>query len=224
MPEADREVAGRVKWYDATKGYGFIVPDDGEGDVLLHANVLRAHGTSMVAEGSQITIVASRTEKGRQAVRIVSLDQTATVLHDPREMRPTDFVADVQVTNPLEPARVKWFDKVKGFGFVNVFGRPEDVFVHMEVLRRSAINDLAPGEAVAVRIIDGPRGRMAAEVALWERALQSAAEAKPVAPGTEQPPMPETRGGTLARAAAPATAVATGRSAPGERMGAAQKA
>jgi len=69
---------------------------------------------------------------------------------------------------PVEPGRVIWFDKGKGFGFANVFGRPEDVFLHIEVLRQSGLADLAPGEALAVRVIDGRRGRMAAEVQAWE--------------------------------------------------------
>ena len=67
---------------------------------------------------------------------------------------------------PLEPARVKWFDKGKGFGFANVFGRPEDVFIHAEVLRVSGFADLAAGEAVALRIVEGKRGRMAVQVAV----------------------------------------------------------
>ena len=70
----------------------------------------------------------------------------------------------------IEPARVKWFDKAKGFGFANVFGRAEDVFVHIEVLRMSGFADLAAGEAVGLRIIEGKRGRMAAQVLSWEAA------------------------------------------------------
>ena len=66
---------------------------------------------------------------------------------------------------PLEPARVKWFDKAKGFGFANTFGRDEDVFVHIEVLRRSGLADVQPGEALAIRVIDGKRGRMATRCA-----------------------------------------------------------
>ena len=74
---------------------------------------------------------------------------------------------------PLEPARVKWFDKIKGFGFANVYGRSEDVFIHIEVLRRSGFADLQAGEAVCLRIFEGERGRMAAQVCAWESALRS---------------------------------------------------
>jgi CspA family cold shock protein len=73
---------------------------------------------------------------------------------------------------PLEPARVKWFDKGKGFGFANVFSSSDDVFVHVEVLRASGLSDLAAGEAVCLRIIDGKRGRMAAQVLSWEAAVR----------------------------------------------------
>ena len=69
---------------------------------------------------------------------------------------------------PLEPARVKWFDKSKGFGFANVFGKSDDIFLHIEVLRQSGLSDLQPGEALALRVINGERGQMAAEVHAWE--------------------------------------------------------
>ena len=73
---------------------------------------------------------------------------------------------------PLEPARVKWFDKAKGFGFANVFGRPEDVFIHIEVLRQSGFADLQPGEAICLRILEGKRGRMAVQVVSWDTAAR----------------------------------------------------
>jgi len=67
---------------------------------------------------------------------------------------------------------VKWFDKGKGFGFANVFGRPEDVFVHMEVLRKSGFAELQPGEGVSLRIVQGERGRMAVMIAAWDAILK----------------------------------------------------
>ncbi|MBK0329410.1 cold shock domain-containing protein [Rhodobacteraceae bacterium F11138] len=163
-------VCGQVKWFDPVKGFGFVVADEGGPDILLHVNVLRNFGQSSVADGAGIEVVTHRTERGVQAVEIVSItpperDDTPVL---------TDFAEldqDVLHNAPLEPARVKWFDKGKGFGFANVFGRSEDVFLHIEVLRQSGLSDLQPGEALAMRVIDGKRGRMAAEVMAWELAI-----------------------------------------------------
>lgn len=162
-------VSGLVKWFDPTKGFGFVVVDEGGPDILLHVNVLRNFGQSSVADGAQIEIVTHRTERGVQAIEVVSITppdrEDTPVLSDF-----ADLEAGVLEDAILEPARVKWFDKGKGFGFANVFGRPEDVFVHIEVLRQSGLADLQPGEAVALRVIEGRRGRMAAEVLAWEMA------------------------------------------------------
>lgn len=164
-------VQGQVKWFDPTKGYGFVVSDQGGPDILLHVNVLRNFGQSSVADGSRIEILTHRTERGVQAVEVVSIvppeREDGPVLSDFSDLDPEQIRG-----TPLEPARVKWFDKGKGFGFANVFGRSEDVFLHIEVLRQSGLADLQPGEALAMRVIDGKRGRMAAEVLAWEAGLE----------------------------------------------------
>nr|WP_217355474.1 cold shock domain-containing protein [Ruegeria arenilitoris] len=163
-------VRGHVKWFDPAKGFGFVVSDDGGPDILLHVNVLRNFGQSSVADGAGIEIMTHRTDRGVQAVEVVSIDPPeradSVMLADFAEMDPNEIAHA-----PLEAARVKWFDKSKGFGFANVFGRSEDVFLHIEVLRRSGLADLQPGEALAMRVIDGKRGRMAAQVLAWESAL-----------------------------------------------------
>ncbi|WP_170367172.1 cold shock domain-containing protein [Ruegeria arenilitoris] len=163
-------VRGHVKWFDPAKGYGFVVSGDGGPDILLHVNVLRNFGQSSVADGAGIEIMTHRTDRGVQAVEVVSIDPPeradSVMLADFAEMDPNEIAHA-----PLEAARVKWFDKSKGFGFANVFGRSEDVFLHIEVLRRSGLADLQPGEALAMRVIDGKRGRMAAQVLAWESAL-----------------------------------------------------
>jgi CspA family cold shock protein len=165
-------VSGQVKWFDPAKGYGFVVSDEGGPDILLHVNVLRNFGQSSVADGARVEIVTHRTDRGVQAVEVVSIEppsrDTAPALSDFAELN-----SEQLMETPLEPARVKWFDKGKGFGFANVFGRNEDVFLHVEVLRQSGLADLQPGEALAMRVIDGKRGRMAAEVTAWEAALKS---------------------------------------------------
>ncbi len=163
-------VRGQVKWFDPSKGYGFVVSDEGGPDILLHVNVLRNFGQSSVADGAQVEIVTHRTDRGVQAVEVVSIAPPT------RELSPVladfaDLDPEVIDKSPMEPARVKWFDKGKGFGFANVFGSSDDVFLHVEVLRQSGLADLQPGEALAMKVIDGKRGRMAAEVMAWEAAV-----------------------------------------------------
>lgn len=165
-------VLGQVKWFDPVKGFGFVIADGGGSDILLHANVLRNFGQSSVADGARIEIKVQNTDRGMQATEVLRIDPPAgsggAALADFENIDP-----EVMRNAPLLPARVKWFDKGKGFGFANVFGRSEDVFVHIEVLRQSGLSDLQPGEALAIRVIDGRRGRMATEVCAWEAAVRS---------------------------------------------------
>ncbi|WP_104018922.1 cold-shock protein [Roseovarius nitratireducens] len=167
-----RRVRGRVKWFDPVKGFGFVLADEGGPDILLHANVLRNFGQSSVADRAGVELDVQDTARGRQAVLVHAIeppeDSDSTGLADLEEV---DEAALRAV--PLEPARVKWFDKGKGFGFANTFGCAEDVFLHIEVLRRSGLADVQPGEALAIRVIDGKRGRMATEVCGWEAAIRS---------------------------------------------------
>ncbi len=160
-----------VKWFDPAKGFGFIVADEGGSDILLHANVLRNFGQSSIADGTGITVMVQKTQRGVQAVEVRRIEPPAGMffpLGDDSALATPEEIA----ARPLEPARVKWFDKGKGFGFANVFGQPEDVFVHVEVLRMSGFADLGAGEAVCLRIIDGKRGRMAVQVVSWEAATK----------------------------------------------------
>ena len=174
MTEEDKPtlvVEGRVKWFDPGKGFGFIVSDDAEGDILLHANVLRNYGQSSIADGAGILVRVQQTSRGVQAVEVLDIrppEGAQLILsEDDQSTLPEDVTS-----LPLEPARVKWFDKDKGFGFANVFGRPEDVFIHVEVLRVSGFADLQAGEGVCLRITEGKRGRMAVQVVSWESSVR----------------------------------------------------
>ncbi len=166
-------IKGRVKWFDAAKGYGFVVANDTNGDILLHANVLRNFGRGSIAEGAEIVFSVQETERGRQAAEIFEIHapiETNVVVGDDSNAFPLPDVSDV----PLAPARVKWFDKAKGFGFANTFGSAEDIFLHMEVMRQYGFSDLSPGEAIAVQVVDGPRGRMAGSLFSWDKPLNGA--------------------------------------------------
>ncbi len=165
-----RRVVGHVKWFDPSKGFGFVVAEDGGADILLHANVLRNFGQSSVADNAGIEISVQETARGMQALEVHRIDPPKVDSAPPLEDLNNEELSAADL--PLEPARVKWFDKAKGFGFANVFGSDEDIFVHVEVLRRSGFADLQPGEAIGLRVVEGKRGRMAASVTAWDAALK----------------------------------------------------
>lgn len=176
-----RQVTGVIKWFDASRGFGFLSVAEEECDILLHANVLKNFGQSSVADGSQVEVIAQETPRGMQAVEVLSIVPPAG--------SPMPLIADLSGAAPedverlpLLPARVKWFDKAKGFGFANVFGQKGDVFLHVEVLRHCGFADLAVGEAVALRVVDGRRGLMAAQIVSWDRVLEDSRQIAGAAP------------------------------------------
>jgi CspA family cold shock protein len=156
------EVAGVIKWFDVAKGFGFIVPDNGMPDVLLHVTCLRRDGYQTAYEGARIVCEVLQRQRGLQAFRVVSMDES-TAIH-PAQMSPPRTHVSVTPTSGLERAQVKWFNRLRGFGFLTRGEGTEDIFVHMETLRRYGIAELRPGQTVLVRFGPGPKGMMAAEV------------------------------------------------------------
>lgn len=156
------EITGVVKWFDVAKGFGFIVPDNGMQDVLLHVTCLRRDGYQTILEGTRIVALVQRRERGYQAFRILSMDQS-TAVH-PSQLPPVKTHVQVTPTSGLERVLVKWFNRTKGFGFLTRGEGTEDIFIHMETLRRFGMTELRPGQTVLIRFGNGDKGLMAAEI------------------------------------------------------------
>ena len=158
------QISGVVKWFDVSKGFGFIVPDGAAPrarDVMLHVTCLRRDGYQAVLEGTRVVCEVTNGPCGLKAIKILSMDNSTAVHQD--QLPPTKTLT-VTPTSGLEPTVVKWFNRNRGFGFLTRADDTPDIFVHMETMRLCGITDLRPGQAVLARYGSGPKGLIAMEV------------------------------------------------------------
>jgi len=175
VPAADEKgFAGQVKWFDATRGFGFVVDDAFDGDILIHFSVLKEHGRRSLPEGATIAGLAAKQQRGYQASSISTIDLSTALPTPPRpahgEGIRSDRSALADAAGDYEPVEVKWFNRVKGYGFLvradSPEANPEDIFVHMETVREAEIADLEPEQRLEARIASGKKGLTAVEVRL----------------------------------------------------------
>jgi CspA family cold shock protein len=174
-PATGPTVDAVVKWFKADKGYGFVELANGQGDAFLHANALHASGHESVPSGAKLKVMVGAGAKGAQVTRVVEVDITGVVDRPPPRSggpgggmdspRPRRAAPDPSTAVSVS-GRVKWFDDVKGFGFVASDDGGKDVFVHISVLGPSGISHLAEGQPVNMRVVVTPKGREAISLSI----------------------------------------------------------
>jgi CspA family cold shock protein len=162
----ERRLSGTLKWFDVTRGFGFLVADDAEaGDILVHFSVLQPHGRRSLPEGARVDCLAVRRDRGLQAREVLSIDLSNAIEPAPRAGNGSAEVeALLASAGPVEPVRVKWFNRLKGYGFLVRESDSPDIFIHIETLRRGGVGEVEPDQPLRARIVEARKGPLAVAI------------------------------------------------------------
>jgi len=150
-----------VKWYNLTKGFGFVAPIDGSSDAFLHSSVVNHAGLRDVAEGTKLLVQITDGPKGRQVASIINVLGMGEIPQQARPPRPAPTGPEVEMSGT-----VKWFKGDKGFGFVSPDDGDRDVFVHRSILQAAGLPLLDSGQRVKMRVQSASKGREATWIAV----------------------------------------------------------
>jgi CspA family cold shock protein len=180
-PGETYRLAGKIKWFNRSKGFGFIIPNDGGGDVFLPLSALERSGHGEAPDGASIVFEWTQGPKGRAVAQVLELDASTATPRAPRENRfrgggsgggggeregyRDSYDEQGGATESLDGV-VKWYDPARGFGFILPNDGSKDIFVHVTALRRSGIEMLEPGQPVRMMVAQARRGREASSIQL----------------------------------------------------------
>jgi cold shock protein len=158
-----RRVEAKVKWFNAGKGFGFVIVSDGSPDAFLPMAVLRRSGYEDMPAGAVITCEVSAGPKGPVVTSVLNVDSSAAKTSS---RAGSGFDRRAPGPSTVLEGAVKRFDAEKGYGFISPDGGGKDVFIHITALRRSGVTALDPGQRVKVEVVDGRKGLEAERITL----------------------------------------------------------
>lgn len=145
-----------LKWFNGTKGFGFVVPEDGSYDAFLHITTLQQAGIHSIGEGAVLICRVFSGPKGRQVKEVIEIVERGSVstLPETNEENGTISMGGI----------VKWYKPEKGFGFIIPDDGMKDVFIHKSCLEALGIDELEAGQRVRVTLKAVNKGREAVDV------------------------------------------------------------